>query len=61
MLPIVLPQEQCDVLFKDASSKAEIEVDLRENLIRRPNGETISFTTDAFRRSCLLDGLDDIG
>jgi hypothetical protein len=61
MLPIILPQAQCQLIFDDASAKNEIEVDLRRNVIVRPNGETIPFQVDAFRRGCLLEGLDDIG
>lgn len=60
MLPVVLPVEQCHVLAKDAEEGLELEVDLEKEEVRRANGETISFTTDPFRRHCLLNGLDDI-
>ncbi|KAF6762887.1 aconitase [Ephemerocybe angulata] len=60
MLPVTIPQEQCIVLAKDAEEQLEIEVDLQKEVIRRSNGEDISFTTDPFRRHCLLNGLDDI-
>jgi 3-isopropylmalate/(R)-2-methylmalate dehydratase small subunit len=29
--------------------------------VQRPDGEPISFEIDAFRKHCLLNGLDDIG
>lgn len=60
MLPVALPVEQCRVLAKDAEEKLELEVDLEKEEVRRTNGESIPFTTDPFRRHCLLNGLDDI-
>ena len=60
MLPVVLPVEQCRILAKDAEEKLELEVDLEKEEVRRANGESIPFTTDPFRRHCLLNGLDDI-
>jgi 3-isopropylmalate dehydratase len=60
MLPVILPQDQCKVLAKDAEEQLEIEVDLEHEVIRRSNGEEIPFSTDPFRRHCLLNGLDDI-
>lgn len=61
MLPLILPQADLDVLYEDASSGAEITVDLEQNVVIRPNGATIPFKIDDFRRHCLLNGLDDIG
>ena len=61
MLPVAIPQEQCIELAKDAEAGLELEVDLEKEEIRRSNGQPpISFTTDPFRRHCLLNGLDDI-
>lgn len=60
MLPVVLTAEQCHTLAKDAEEKLELEVDLEAEEVRRSNGEAIPFTTDPFRRHCLLNGLDDI-
>ncbi|PPQ77313.1 hypothetical protein CVT25_010895 [Psilocybe cyanescens] len=61
MLPVAIPQEQCIELAKDAEAGLDLEVDLEKEEIRRVNGQTpIPFTTDAFRRHCLLNGLDDI-
>jgi 3-isopropylmalate dehydratase len=60
MLPVVLPVEQCRVLAEDAEKGLELEVDLEKEEVRRTNGESIPFTTDPFRRHCLLNGLDDI-
>ena len=60
MLPVVLPVELCRILAQDAEEKLELEVDLEKEEVRRANGEWIPFTTDPFRRHCLLNGLDDI-
>ncbi|MEQ8701357.1 MAG: 3-isopropylmalate dehydratase small subunit [Bauldia litoralis] len=63
ILPIVLPQEIVDELMDDArlGANATMTVDLESQTITRPNGEKISFEVDAFRKHCLLNGLDDIG
>lgn len=60
MLPIALPEEQCRLLAEDAEAKLELEIDLEKEEIRRVRGTPIPFTTDPFRRHCLLNGLDDI-
>jgi 3-isopropylmalate/(R)-2-methylmalate dehydratase small subunit len=63
ILPIVLPQEEVDKLMDDArrGANAVITVDLESQTIRGPDGGTIAFEVDAFRKHCLLNGLDDIG
>ncbi len=63
MLPITLPQETIDKLMKDAENgeNARLSVDLDKQRITRPDGEVIDFEIDAFRKHCLLNGLDDIG
>ena len=63
ILPIVLPKAQVDVLMKDAEkgSNARIEVDLEAQTVTTSDGETFSFELDAFKKHCLLNGLDDIG
>ncbi|KII95377.1 hypothetical protein PLICRDRAFT_170037 [Plicaturopsis crispa FD-325 SS-3] len=61
MLPVALPQEDCRALAEDAEAGLELEVDLEKQEVRRTNGKPpIPFTTDPFRRHCLLHGLDDI-
>jgi len=52
-----------DVLMKDAEkgSNARIEVDLEAQTVTTSDGETFSFEVDAFKKHCLLNGLDDIG
>jgi len=63
MLPIVLPQEQVDLLMRDAEkgANARVEVNLEEQTIISSDGEVIKFDIDPFRKHCLLNGLDDIG
>ncbi len=63
MLPIVLPQEQVDILMKDAEKgeNARMTVDLEAQEITTSDGDVISFDVDAFKKHCLLNGLDDIG
>ena len=63
ILPIVLPQEQVDLLMDDAArgSNAVVSVDLESQVITGPDGGSIGFEVDPFRKHCLLNGLDDIG
>ena len=63
ILPIALPQEQVDILMADAEkgANARIEVDLEAQTVTTSEGTTISFEIDAFKKHCLLEGLDDIG
>ena len=63
ILPIVVSADQRDALMADASDteNPELSVDLVEQTIKRPNGVTIDFDIDPFRKTCLLEGLDDIG
>lgn len=63
ILPIVLPQEQVDVLMADAEkgANARMTVDLEAQEITTSDGESIAFEVDAFKKHCLLNGLDDIG
>jgi 3-isopropylmalate/(R)-2-methylmalate dehydratase small subunit len=63
ILPIVVSPDERDALLADAADteNPELSIDLDAQTIRRPNGVTISFEVDAFRKKCLLEGLDDIG
>ena len=62
ILPIVLSQEDIDKLMDDAArgANAGLSIDLEAQEIRGPDGGVISFDVDAFRKTCLLEGLDDI-
>jgi 3-isopropylmalate/(R)-2-methylmalate dehydratase small subunit len=63
ILPIVLPQADVDKLMEDAKrgANATVTIDLESQTIQGPDGGTITFEVDAFRKKCLLEGLDDIG
>ncbi|MVO15398.1 3-isopropylmalate dehydratase small subunit [Parasedimentitalea huanghaiensis] len=63
ILPIVLPQEQVDILMADAEkgANARMTVDLVTQEITTSDGDVIKFDVDAFKKHCLLEGLDDIG
>ena len=63
ILPIPLPQEQVDILMKDAEkgANARMTVNLEKQEITTSDGEVIKFDVDPFKKQCLLDGLDDIG
>jgi len=63
ILSIVVSADDRDALMADASDteNPELSVDLVNQTIRRPNGPTVSFEIDPFRKKCLLEGLDDIG
>src|SRR6185437_6349233 len=63
VLPIKLPAETVALLMDDAQkgANARLTVDLAKQTITRPDGSTVSFDIDPFRKDCLLKGLDDIG
>lgn len=63
ILPVVLPQEQVDLLMEDAErgANARMTVDLEAQEITTSEGTVIAFEVDAFKKHCLLNGLDDIG
>ena len=63
MLPIVLSADIVDSLFKQVAATPyyKLQVDLAAQTVSTPSGESFSFSVDAFRKHCLLNGLDDIG
>ena len=63
ILPITLEQERVDALMADAEGESNpvLTVDLERQEITRPDGGILRFEIDAFRKHCLLNGLDDIG
>mmetsp|Transcript_4999 Transcript_4999/g.11113 ORF Transcript_4999/g.11113 Transcript_4999/m.11113 type:complete len:790 (-) Transcript_4999:1214-3583(-) len=62
MLPLILTREEVEVLLKDAEDPDnELTVDLPNQKVIRSNGESFEFEIDAFRKTCLLNGLDKIG
>ncbi|HPG04418.1 MAG: 3-isopropylmalate dehydratase small subunit [Rhodoblastus sp.] len=63
ILPIKVSREDLAKLMDDASrgSNATLTVDLEAQEIRGPDGGVVKFDIDAFRKHCLIEGLDDIG
>jgi 3-isopropylmalate/(R)-2-methylmalate dehydratase small subunit len=63
ILPIVLDAATVDRLFGLATGlePLRLRVDLAAQQIHLPDGLAIGFEVDAFRKHCLLNGLDDIG
>jgi 3-isopropylmalate/(R)-2-methylmalate dehydratase small subunit len=63
ILPIALAADQVEALFTllYANEGLRLTVDLESCSIQLPDGALWSFSVDAFRRDCLLQGLDDIG
>jgi 3-isopropylmalate/(R)-2-methylmalate dehydratase small subunit len=60
MLPIKLPEEQVEALLAEAEGGA-FTIDLPNQKIVRPNGATMGFEIDPFFKTCLIEGLDEIG
>ena len=63
MLPIVLSVDDVDTLFKEteATEGYILNIDLSAQTVITPSGQSYQFDVDAFRKHCLLNGLDDIG
>ncbi len=63
LLPIVLSDAQVDQLFNEvaATEGYKLTIDLENQFVVTPSGEKMAFEIDAFRKHCLLNGLDDIG
>ena len=63
LLPIMLPAEQVDALFKAVDNRPgyRLKIDLDRQSITAPDGTVCKFEVESFRKHCLLNGLDDIG
>ncbi len=63
ILPIVLPQDQVDLLMDEAEQnpEASIDIDLENQTIKRGNKIALNFEIDPARKHSLINGLDDIG
>ena len=59
----MLTEEQVDQLFKEvgANEGYQLSIDLAEQTLTTPNGETFKFDITEHRKHCLLNGLDEIG
>ncbi|GED44439.1 3-isopropylmalate dehydratase small subunit [Vreelandella aquamarina] len=63
ILLITLAEEEVDRLFAEveANEGYQLDIDLEHQRVITPSGEILEFEVDAFRKHCLLNGLDDIG
>ncbi len=63
MLPIVLPADEIEQLFQEVRNQEgySLSVDLPAQTITKPDGSTIAFEVDPFKKECLLNGWDQIG
>ena len=63
ILPIRVSPDELALLMDDAErgSNATLTIDLEAQEIRGPDGGRVTFELDAFRKHCLLEGLDDVG
>ena len=62
MLPLTLERSEVEALLEDTATPGTVlSVDLINQKVIRPNGESFSFEVDAFRKHCLVNGLDKIG
>ncbi len=63
LLPIQLAATEVEILFQQAfaSPGYRLHVDLAAQTVTRPDGQTLKFEVDDFRKYCLLNGFDDIG
>lgn len=63
LLPIQLSAAQVDTLFREVAAQEgyTLKVDLAQQTLSAPDGTVYPFEVDAFRKHCLLNGLDDIG
>ncbi|MES2869955.1 MAG: 3-isopropylmalate dehydratase small subunit [Pseudomonadota bacterium] len=63
LLPIILSDAELDELFAQVEAEPgyQLTVDLEAQTVTRPDGKVLNFEIDAFRKHCLLNGLDDIG
>jgi len=62
ILPIVLNATQMDQLFDECAANVgySLNIDLASQSVSTPSGQSMPFEVDAFRKHCLLNGLDDI-
>lgn len=63
ILPIVMPEDVVNTLMEDArrGENARITVDLENQTVTTSDGQSFPFEIDAFKKHCLMNGLDDIG
>ena len=63
LLPIVVSEEVQRSLFDltEEAPAASISIDLDEQMLTLPDGSQVSFEIDSFNKTCLLEGIDQLG
>jgi 3-isopropylmalate/(R)-2-methylmalate dehydratase small subunit len=63
LLPVILPAAAVDRLFEEVATQPgyELTVDLPQQRVTTPAGQSFEFAVDPFRKHCLVNGLDEIG
>lgn len=63
LLPIVVPAEIHARLLKtlEADPLARVRVDLASQTLTLPDGTAVEFPVDPFAKTCLLEGIDELG
>ena len=63
LLPVALPEETVNMLWDliEEEPETRLVVDLEQQTVTLPDGQTQRFDIDPFRRLCLLNGVDDLG
>ncbi len=63
LLPIVVPAEIHKDLFRmvESDPRVKVKVDLKSQKLILPDGRSVEFPVDAFSKTCLLDGVDELG
>ena len=63
LLPIVLPEHELAKLFDEVAAFVgySLTIDLERQVVIKPDGATLAFDVQPFRKYCLLGGFDDIG
>jgi 3-isopropylmalate/(R)-2-methylmalate dehydratase small subunit len=59
LLPIVVPEDVLEALFADPNPT--VEIDLAAQTLTIPGGRKVEFPVDAFAKTCLLEGIDELG
>ena len=63
LLPVILDGAACHRLFAEVGEdpRIELDIDLESQMVRLPTGEAFHFPMDQFSKTCLLEGVDELG
>jgi 3-isopropylmalate/(R)-2-methylmalate dehydratase small subunit len=62
LLAIVLPESAVGRIFSNVTSAPgyQLAIDLSQQTVRTPEGDTLRFEMDPFRKHCIMEGVDEI-